>query len=328
VKAAQFIRDRLRAGSVAVVDVLSDVLSVLRAGRPRSALVAWQGAWAQEFAPVPGAVGFRVVVRGSCVLLPAGAAPVRLDAGDVVLLPHGRGHVLADSPATPPAAQPCDPAAADFRGSHPVVIADATEPSTVTLCGAYELAPEGHHPLVRDLPEVVHLRARAGGRTDLRAVVDMLSAELTRPSLGTDAAIPALLDMLLLYALRAWFHETRPGTGWAAALRDPAVAAALHAIHRKPAHQWTVASLATLAGLSRAPFARRFTELVGRPPVRYLTWWRMTTAARLLRESDAPLNAIADAVGYQSEFAFAVAFKRQYDTPPGRYRRPAAAIPQ
>jgi AraC-like DNA-binding protein len=277
---------------------------------------------------VPGAVGFRVVVQGSCVLLPAGAAPVRLGAGDVVLLPHGRGHVLADSPATPPTAQACDPAAADFHDSHPIVIADATGPSTVTLCGAYELAPDGHHPLLQNLPEVIHLRARADGRTDLRAVVEMLRAELTRPRLGTDAAIPALLEMLLLYALRAWFHDTRPGTGWAAALRDPAVAAALHAIHRKPAHPWTVASLAALAGLSRAPFAKRFTELVGRPPVRYLTWWRMTTAARLLRESDAPLNAIADAVGYHSEFAFATAFKRQYDTPPGRYRRPADAIPQ
>jgi AraC-like DNA-binding protein len=310
------------------VDVLSDVLSVLRAGRPRSALVTWHGAWAQQFPPVPGAVGFRVVVQGSCVLLPAGAAPVRLGAGDVVLLPHGRGHVLADSPATPPAAQACDPAAADVRHRHPVVIADPAGASTVTLCGAYELAPEGHHPLLRDLPEIVHLDAHAGGRTELGAVVDMLSAELTRPRLGTDAAIPALLDMLLLYALRAWFHETRPDTGWAAALRDPAIAAALHAVHQEPAHPWTVASLATLAGLSRAPFARRFTELVGQPPMRYLTWWRMTTAARLLRESDAPLNVIADAVGYHSEFAFAVAFKRQYDTPPGRYRRPTDAIPQ
>ncbi|GAB3742053.1 AraC family transcriptional regulator [Amycolatopsis oliviviridis] len=308
------------------MDVLSDVLAVVRAGRPRSALVTWQGQWAQEFLPVPGAVGFRVVVRGSCVLVPAGAAPVPLAAGDVVLLPHGRGHVLADSPATPPTARACDPADDDFRESHPLAIADIAGSSTVTLCGAYELAPEGHHPLLRDLPEVVHLDSRADGRTELKTVVDMLGAELARPRLGTDAVIPALLDMLLLYALRAWFDGTpaEAGTGWAAALGDPAVAAALHAIHREPAHPWTVASLAELAGLSRAPFARRFTDLVGRPPARYLTWWRMTTAARLLRESDTPLSAIARAVGYHSEFAFAVAFKRRYDTPPGRYRRSTA----
>lgn len=268
---------------------------------------------------MPGAVGFRVVVRGSCVLVPAGAEPVRLVAGDVVLLPHGRGHVLADSPATPPAVRPCGPATEDRS----LALADTPGSSTVTLCGAYELAPEGRHPLLEDLPEVVHLDTRADGLFELRTVVDLLGAEAAQPRLGTDAAIPALLDILLLYALRAWFDSARTesGTGWAAALRDPGVAAALHAIHRKPAHPWTVASLAALAGLSRAPFARRFTELVGRPPMRYLTWWRMTTAARLLRESDAPLGSIADAVGYRSEFALAVAFKRQYETPPGRYRR-------
>ncbi|MGY6653014.1 AraC family transcriptional regulator [Amycolatopsis sp. TRM77291] len=304
------------------MDVLSDVLSVVRAGRPRSALVSWQGSWAQEFSPVPGAVGFRVVVRGGCVLVPAGAEPVRLVAGDVVLLPHGRGHVLADSPATPPTGRACDPPAED----RPLALADPPESATVTLCGAYELAPEGRHPLLRDLPEVIHLDTRADGLSGLRTIVDLLGAEAARPRLGTDAAIPALLDMLLLYALRAWFDDGRTGsgTGWARALRDPAVAAALHAIHRKPAHPWTVASLAALAGLSRAPFARRFTGLVGLPPMRYLTWWRMTTAARLLRESDAPLSSIADAVGYQSEFALAVAFKRQYEAPPGRYRRSAA----
>lgn len=310
------------------MDVLSDVLSVLRAGRPRSALVSWQAPWAQQFPPVPGAVGFRVVVQGNCVLIPAGAAPVRLGAGDVVLLPHGRGHVLADSPTTPPTTQMCDPAAADFPASHPVVTADTAGTSAVTLCGAYELAPAGHHPLLQELPEVIHLTAHADRPAELRAVVDLLGVEVSRPRLGTGAAVPGLLDMLLLYALRAWFDTTRAehGAGWAAALRDPAVAAALHAIHQDPAHPWTVASLATHAGLSRAPFARRFTELAGQPPVRYLTWWRMTTAARLLRESEAPLNAIADAVGYHSEFAFGVAFKRQYDTSPGRYRRSTTAI--
>lgn len=154
---------------------------------------------------MPGAVGFRVVVRGGCVLVPAGAEPVRLVAGDVVLLPHGRGHVLADSPATPPAARACDPPTED----RPLALADMPEAATVTLCGAYELAPEGGHPLLQDLPEVIHLDTRAGGLSELRTVVDMLGAEAARPRLGTDAAIPALLDMLLLYALRP--GSTTPG---------------------------------------------------------------------------------------------------------------------
>ncbi|WP_370457885.1 helix-turn-helix transcriptional regulator [Actinoplanes sp. OR16] len=94
-------------------------------------------------------------------------------------------------------------------------------------------------------------------------------------------------------------------------------------MHRDPAHPWTVATLAAEGQLSRAPFARRFTALVGRPPLSYLTWWRMTTAARLLRQDDTPLSAISSKVGYTSEFAFANAFKRQYGTAPGRYRRQA-----
>jgi AraC-like DNA-binding protein len=109
-------------------------------------------------------------------------------------------------------------------------------------------------------------------------------------------------------------------TGWAAALHDPPTIAALRAMHRDPARPWTVATLAAEAGLSRAPFARRFTALLGQPPLTYLTWWRMTTAARLLQRSDAPLRAGAARIGYASESAFANTFKRQYGTAPGRYR--------
>lgn len=267
------------------MDVLSDVLTVMRAGRPVSALMEWDGE--HDFAPVPGAVGVRVVVQGSCVLTPVDKEPIRLAAGDVVLLPHGRGHALAGG-------------------------AD-----TLTLCGAYELAPEGGHPLLRELPEIVHLRAEG----DLKTAVSLLTTELSQPGLGTEALVPALLDMLLLYTLRTWFESEHPERGWAAALRDPVVAPALGAIHEDPAKPWTVASLAALGGLSRAPFARRFAELVGQSPMRYVTWWRMTTAARLLRASDISLHAVAADVGYRSEFAFATAFKRQYGVAPGRYRK-------
>jgi len=122
--------------------------------------------------------------------------------------------------------------------------------------------------------------------------------------------------------VRAWY-EDRPAdeaTGWAAALRDPAVAAALRGVHDEPARPWTVRSLAGRAGLSRAAFARRFTATVGSPPLAYATWWRMTVAARLLRDSDLPLRAVAERVGYASEFAFAKAFKREFAEAPGRFR--------
>lgn len=120
-------------------------------------------------------------------------------------------------------------------------------------------------------------------------------------------------------------RPVQPETGWGAALRNPAISAALLALHRDPAHPWTVKTLADQAGLSRAAFAHRFTTLIGQPPLGYLTWWRLTLAARLLCESDAPLSEVAAQVGYGSEFSFANAFKRAYGTAPGRYRRHSEA---
>ncbi|WP_424217253.1 AraC family transcriptional regulator (plasmid) [Streptomyces sp. BI20] len=307
------------------MDVLSDVIAVTRTGLPRSAHVVWHAPWGQEFAGVPGSAGFQVVLRGSCVLLPAGGEPVRLGAGDVVFLPHGSGHTLADDVdglATAAACGPGDP--------RPVHVSDRVDPSgrggpaTALLCGAYRLDPSRAHPLLLTLPDVLHLPARPDRDPRLRAAIDLLAAEVENPGLGTDAAVPALLDTLLLYVLRGWFGEESArgaGTGWAAALNDPVVSAALHAVHRDPAAPWTVAGLAARAGISRAPFARRFAALVGRPPLAYLTWWRMTTAARLLRTSDAPLRIVAARVGYASEFAFAHAFKRAHGIAPGAYRR-------
>lgn len=144
------------------------------------------------------------------------------------------------------------------------------------------------------------------------------------PRLGTSATVPALLDTLLMYILRIRLAEQPThgsATGWAAALNDPPVTAALHAIHQDPAAPWTVAKLAAEAGLSRSAFARRFSALVGQPPLGYLTWWRLTTAARLLQATETPLRAIAAQVGYTSESAFANAFKRTHGLAPGAYRR-------
>jgi AraC-like DNA-binding protein len=307
------------------VDFLSDVIAIMRSGRPRSARVAWRAPWGQRFPSVPGSAGFQVILQGSCWLVPPSGGPVALGVGDVVFFPHGHGYALADSPSTPPAEPVCDPLedaelfVSDFVGQN--------GPVTVTLCGGYQLDPRHTHPLLRDLPEAIHLPAQLGRHPELRAAIDLLGNEIGDPRLGADTIVLALLDMLLLYILRAWF-EQRPApakaTGWAAALADPAVSAALHAMHREPAQPWTVQTLAAKAGLSRATFAHRFTALAGQPPLTYLTWWRLTVAASLLRESDAPLGEVAARIGYTSEFAFANAFKRRYGIAPGKYRRQSA----
>ncbi len=177
------------------------------------------------------------------------------------------------------------------------------------------LEPARVHPLLADLPEVVHVRPGAGEHSPILAAVALLDRELEQPRPGADAVIGALLDMLLLYILRSWLArpDGPPATGWAMALRDPAISAALSDIHGDPGRAWTVATLARQAGLSRAAFSQRFHALVGQPPLTYLTWWRMTLAARLLRESDLPNGALARRLGYSSEFSFGKAFKRHHE---------------
>ncbi|MER7009265.1 cupin domain-containing protein [Dactylosporangium sp. NPDC000555] len=209
------------------MDVLSDAVAVMRTGRPVSARLAWRVPWGQRFATVPGAAGVQVILRGSCWLVPDDRAPIALSAGDVLLMAHGRGYALADSPATP--LQPCT--AGSPEPARPVPGAEAG----VVLCGAYELEPNRAHPLLDELPELVHLRAPTDQSPQLRAVVELLGAELERPGAGAGVGVTALLDLLFLHALRGWFDrvaslggDRTAGTnedgarGWAGALRDSA----------------------------------------------------------------------------------------------------------
>ncbi|MEU7217530.1 AraC family transcriptional regulator [Nocardia iowensis] len=295
------------------MDILSETIAAIRTGSPTSGMFIRHAPWGRRYPVVPGA-GFHVVLQGSCWLVPPGGTPMALGVGDVVFMPRGADHDLLDSLHTPVTelAQPGEPREVTGPGVRAAL-----------LCGAYELGRQRSHPLLDELPEFIHLPARPGRHPALRGAVDLLAAEIAEPRPGSDAAVPALLETLLLFVLRAWLDEqaTDRSTGWAGAFADPAVAAALRAVHEEPARTWTVPDLSEVAGVSRATLARRFTATVGEPPLAYVTRWRMLTAARLLRETDSPLGAVARKVGYTSEFAFAKAFKREYGLAPGQYRR-------
>ncbi|MGW7069044.1 AraC family transcriptional regulator [Streptomyces sp. NPDC054855] len=307
------------------MDILTEALASMRTGHPASVRTDGRAPWGLRLPPVAGA-GFHVVLYGTCWLVPLPEAsphlePVQLNPGDVIFLRDGRGHILADHPSTPAE----EYKAAQYHGGSPIgsVTLGGEGAATSLLCGNYHLDQGRPHPLVRQLPEVIILPTRHGRHPELSAAVQLLGSELENPRIGSDGIVPTLIDSLLLYILRAWLDDqpASAAQGWAAALGDSAVAPALSAMHDDPAATWTVESLAARAGLSRAAFARRFAALVGEPPMAYLTRWRMTTAARMLRESDAPLTTVAARTGYGSEFAFAKAFKREYGLAPGGYRR-------
>ncbi|PWV46000.1 AraC family transcriptional regulator [Nocardiopsis sp. L17-MgMaSL7] len=339
------------------MDVLSDVISTVRTGQPHSARIEWHAPYATRFPEIPGAK-FLVVLQGSTWLLTHGEQRLQLGPGDVLFLPRGREHSLSSSPETEGAVDcagalrhQSDIATAAAGEAVPTLVCSrgyarpkdvpttfgATtigdsgdgEPTCVTVGGSYHASASRPHPLLAELPSVVHLPAKVGRRSELPLAVGLLGRELGTNRPGGDTLIPHLLDMLVVYILRTYLEEIResgdnPGCGFAGALRDPGVHAAVQAVHRDPAHPWSVAELGERAGLSRAAFSRRFTALVGQSPLAYVTWWRLTTAARLLREEDAPISSVATRVGYSSQFAFANAFKREFGRSPGRYREASA----
>jgi AraC-like DNA-binding protein len=162
-------------------------------------------------------------------------------------------------------------------------------------------------------------RARTAARSAIRS--GLLAEEIGRDEPGQQSVLDRLLDLLLIAVLRAWFaRPDAAAPAWYRAHGDPVVGTALRLLQHNPAHPWTVASLAAASGVSRAALARRFTDLVGEPPMTFLTGWRLALAADLLREPDATLGAVARQVGYGTAFALSAAFKRVRGISPRQHR--------
>lgn len=300
--------------------MVSDAISAVHLGHPWFHRVRTSGSWCARLDPYDGA-GFHVVLKGNCWLRTDGGTPINLGVGDAVLLPHGTGHVIADSPVDAAAvAQKSVPFEQWLADTGPRARPDRDE--TEMLCGKYWLDCSRMHPLMAELPEVVHLPSRVGSHLELRSAIDLLAGELDEMRPGSCVALPNLLDLLLVYMIRSWMTETTSGA-WPGALGDPVTAAALRALHSKPAAPWSNDRLAAEAGVSRPTLARRFATRVGRPPMAYLAWWRVILAATLLRDTQETLATIAGRVGYGSPYALSHAFEREFGTTPGRYRAQA-----
>jgi AraC-like DNA-binding protein len=309
------------------MDILSDIINVSRLGRPHSVRMHRHSPFLRRL-PQSEAAGFHVVLQGSCWVGAPGCELAQLGPGDVVFFPRGSAHVLMDKPN--PISFDADQAASSDSSAQEVGLTqngraeNASSVGVDMLCGAYLLDRSSLHPLLGEMPEMLHLPAKADAQWQLHSTIELLGAEIDREQYGSDTAVPSLLDLMFLYILRAWLvggGGCALTAGWSAALKDRSIAAALTGIHSHPAKPWTVATLASTAGLSRAAFARRFSSLLGQSPAAYLTQWRMMVATRLLRDTDLPLAAIAAQVGYSSEYAFAHAFKRLCGISPGARRK-------
>jgi AraC-like DNA-binding protein len=271
------------------------------------------------------------IVRGQAWFMPDGAAAQRFGPGDVAVIRGPDPYLVADAPATPPQVnilpgQRCvTPDGVEVKAMTDIGVrswGNSREGATVLLTGTYQVDGEVSQRLLRALPRLLALRA---GEWDC-PLIPLLASEIVKDEPGQEAVLDRLLDLLLIAVLRAWF--ARPGArapGWYRAYGDPVVGPVLRMIHHNPAHPWTVASLARAASVSRAQLARRFTELVGEPPMAFLTGWRLALAADLLLETDATIGAVAAKVGYGSPYALSAAFKRERGVSPRQHRQANAA---
>ncbi|MCK9903442.1 AraC family transcriptional regulator [Parafrankia colletiae] len=266
------------------------------------------------------------VVRGDAWVLPDGGAPVRLGPGDVAIIRGPAPYTVADAPSTAPRivihpGQRCtDLAGNSLAAAMDLGVrtwGDSPDGPTVILTGAYLLDGEVSQRLLRALPPLLTVTHRSWNSP----LIPLLADEIVRDEPGQEAVLDRLLDLLLIAALRTWFaRQGAAAPGWYRAYADPVVGRALRLMQSHPAQPWTVAALATEAGVSRASLARRFTDLVGEPPMAFLTGWRLDLAADLLRAPDATVGAVARQVGYGSAFALSTAFKRVRGVTPREHR--------
>jgi AraC-like DNA-binding protein len=313
------VRPAIRSGDL-VADIVADVVAATRRNTAVYSRNVFRAPWGFGI-PSMQVASFQVVTSGACWLVPDGGDPIHLSRGDVVLVPSGSGYAMVDTPGSP--VRLLSELVGGPLGQTPAreVVLDGFGPATGLLCGGYLLETGPAHPLTTVLPPVVHITAGQARSTGLAAAVDLLSDEVDRADPGAAAVITSLVELLFIYVLRAWLAEHSKATdGFVGALYDPVVGSALALIHNKPGRPWSVNSLARAVGAPRATFARRFVRLTGQAPMTYVTSWRMSVASRLLREERHPLREIAHQVGYDSEFAFARAFKRTVGQAPGRYR--------
>jgi AraC-like DNA-binding protein len=307
-------------------DVLADILDSLRLKGRIFCRCELSAPWALGL-PAEDLSHFHIIQRGNCWLRFHGERDaIALVAGDLLLVIRGRGYQLSDDPGTPPI--PIEDLAGGSKwGLHAVLRHGGGGNAANLLCGAFEFEAPHAQSFLRVLPEWIRVRKDdLRGNEWLDSTARFLQRETQHPGRGAATIVTSLLDVLFVEAIRIWLREQPAGgAGWLGALRDPSIGAALSLIHQTPEKPWTVPALSAAVGLSRSPFAAKFTALVGQSPMVYLKRWRLQLAANLLRQQAVALSTIAEQVGYETTAAFSRAFTREFGVSPGRYRHRGSA---
>jgi len=319
------------------LDALSETLRVVRLVGAIFINAKFTAPWcyasprADVAAPLlePGAervVIFHLITEGECIVEMPGEPPTRLIAGDVVVFPQGDAHRMASESGLQPAV---GRRLADVLRRRPrQIVHGGGGAATRLVCGYLACDARLARLLLAGLPPLVKVNVRGSNAgTWLEASMRYALAEARSPRPGGMGVLAKLAEVLFIEVLRLYMADPATGrTGWLAGVSDRIVGAALNALHKDPAHPWTLEELARTAATSRSVLAERFAALVGSSPMQYLTQWRMLLASNLLCRSNAPLASIAQDVGYQTDTAFSRAFRREFGAPPATWRRSQVAL--
>ena len=300
-----------------MVDPLSEVIALLQPRAVFSRRISAAGRWGVRYSAF-GEPSFCAVLEGSCRLAVDGHVPLRLEAGDFVLLPATPGFVM--SSFEPARVEHLDPRVMSKVVGEVRHGTRGGRPDVRLLGGWFVFDSPDIGLLVSLLPSLVHLR----GVARLSTVVRLVGEEATESRSGRDLVLTRLVEVLLIEALRAAPGEDAPA-GLLRGLADPRLAPAIRQMHSQVARSWTVAALARTSALSRSAFFERFRRTVGVPPMEYLLAWRMAVAKNLLRRKDVSVVEVAELVGYGSASTFSTAFSRHVGQPPARYARASSA---
>jgi len=303
------------------MDVLTDVLNSLELKGWLSSRRELVPPWRYDFAASKDSM-FHVISYGGAYLQIEGETdPIWVEDGDILLFPTGHPHSLYDDPSSPLSRALVHLDYKPERGHH-IVNSDGEGQNLLMLCGAFHFEYPNDFPLLHRLPKFIHIHGTQGRMEQGFAdIIALITRESASQQLGTEIMLRRLTELLFIQVIRFWItQQTEENTGWISALQDQPISAALNLIHQSPEFKWTVKELAAAATLSRSAFSARFTELVGEPPIAYLTRWRMLKATRLLK-NEVRVETIADLLGYESEVAFRKAFKREIGIPPAKYRK-------
>lgn len=310
------------------MDVLSDILAALRLRGILYFSTEFRPPWGLRVPWLGQVARFHLVARGGCwIRVGDDGEPVWLETGDIILIPGGAEHVLADTADTP--CRTVDQVVEDagFTGRGALVYGgEDTGAPTRLVCGHFEFAEGLDHPLIAQLPPALVVRADDEMRDyPLEESFRFIVREVQEGRPGHEAVVARLSEVLFVQVVRCWANGMAHDRGLLAALKDPGLGAALSAMHEDPAAHWTLDTLSRRAAMGRTAFAERFSAVVGETPLRYLTRWRVQAAQRLLSESHLSIEQIAERVGYDTGASFSRVFKKTAGVNPGAYRRQAIA---